>query len=159
MHRLGYNRYVAQGADSGSVIADRMAEQAPPGLLGIHVNMPAIVPADIAKALLLLGEQRQQLQRRGHLHPGGGHRLPRRDLPGAPELDGAGVPQADLLQQGPTRAATSPPGNSLISSPGNCGRRSDRGVEAERIRNRRGVRYPQRLTASHPGQFRDLIGA
>jgi pimeloyl-ACP methyl ester carboxylesterase len=51
MRRLGYKRYVAQGGDWGSVVADKMARQAPAGLLGIHVNMPATVPADVAKAL------------------------------------------------------------------------------------------------------------
>lgn len=51
MKRLGYKRYVSQGGDWGSVIADAMGRQAPAGLLGIHVNMPATVPADIAKAL------------------------------------------------------------------------------------------------------------
>lgn len=51
MKRLGYKHYVSQGGDWGSVIADAMARQAPDGLLGIHVNMPATVPADIAKAL------------------------------------------------------------------------------------------------------------
>jgi len=51
MKRLGYKNYVSQGGDWGSVIADAMARQAPEGLLGIHVNMPATVPADIAKAL------------------------------------------------------------------------------------------------------------
>jgi len=51
MRRLGYKRYVAQGGDWGSVVADVMARQAPAGLLGIHVNMPATVPADVAKAL------------------------------------------------------------------------------------------------------------
>jgi pimeloyl-ACP methyl ester carboxylesterase len=51
MRRLGYRHYVAQGGDWGSVIADKMAAQKPPGLLGIHVNMPATVPPDIAKSL------------------------------------------------------------------------------------------------------------
>ncbi|MFM0181994.1 epoxide hydrolase [Paraburkholderia aspalathi] len=51
MRRLGYQHYVAQGGDWGSVIADKMAAQKPPGLLGIHVNMPATVPPDVAKSL------------------------------------------------------------------------------------------------------------
>jgi len=51
MKRLGYKHYVSQGGDWGSVISDRMARQAPEGLLGIHVNMPATVPADVAKAM------------------------------------------------------------------------------------------------------------
>lgn len=51
MRRLGYKSYVAQGGDWGSVVADKMAHQQPPGLLGIHVNMPATVPPDVAKAL------------------------------------------------------------------------------------------------------------
>src|SRR5512132_208645 len=34
-----------------TVVADAMARQAPAGLLGIHVNMPATVPPDVAKAL------------------------------------------------------------------------------------------------------------
>lgn len=51
MRRLGYDRYVSQGGDCGSVISQRMALQHVPGLLGIHLNMPAVVPADIAKIL------------------------------------------------------------------------------------------------------------
>ena len=51
MERLGYQRYVAQGGDWGSVVCDKMAARALPGLLGIHVNMPATVPADAAKAM------------------------------------------------------------------------------------------------------------
>jgi pimeloyl-ACP methyl ester carboxylesterase len=51
MKRLGYDRYVAQGGDWGSVVVDAMGRQAPAGLLGIHVNMPATVPPDIQAAL------------------------------------------------------------------------------------------------------------
>jgi len=51
MKRLGYKNYVTQGGDWGSVIADAMGRQAPAGLLGIHVNMPATVPAEVAKAM------------------------------------------------------------------------------------------------------------
>ena len=51
MKRLGYQRYVSQGGDWGAVITDAMGRQAPAGLLGIHVNMPATVPDDVAAAL------------------------------------------------------------------------------------------------------------
>ena len=51
MRRLGYTRYVAQGGDWGSPISSAMARQVPPGLLGIHINLPATVPADVAAVL------------------------------------------------------------------------------------------------------------
>ncbi|HEX8399993.1 MAG TPA: alpha/beta fold hydrolase [Pyrinomonadaceae bacterium] len=51
MMRLGYTRYVAQGGDWGSPISSSMARQAVPGLLGIHINLPATVPSEIAAAL------------------------------------------------------------------------------------------------------------
>ena len=53
MQRLGYTRYVAQGGDWGNAVTEQMALLAPPGLLGIHTNMPATIPDDIAKALQL----------------------------------------------------------------------------------------------------------
>jgi pimeloyl-ACP methyl ester carboxylesterase len=51
MQRLGYPKYVAQGGDWGNAVTELMAVQEPPGLLGIHTNMAATVPADISKAL------------------------------------------------------------------------------------------------------------
>jgi pimeloyl-ACP methyl ester carboxylesterase len=51
MRRLGYTRYVAQGGDWGNAVTEQMALQLPPGLVGIHTNMPATVPDDIAKDL------------------------------------------------------------------------------------------------------------
>jgi pimeloyl-ACP methyl ester carboxylesterase len=47
MKRLGYTSYVAQGGDWGAVIVELMGAQAPQGLLGIHTNMPNVVPPEI----------------------------------------------------------------------------------------------------------------
>jgi pimeloyl-ACP methyl ester carboxylesterase len=51
MKRLGYDHYVAQGGDWGAFVVDQMGLQAPNGLLAIHTNMPATVPADVDRAL------------------------------------------------------------------------------------------------------------
>ena len=51
MPRLGYKQYVAQGGDWGNAVTEQMALQTPAGLLGIHTNMPATIPDEIAKAL------------------------------------------------------------------------------------------------------------
>src|SRR3989441_9199979 len=51
MRRLGYARYVAQGGDWGAVISTEFARQASPGLLGVHLNLPAAVPPEVGAAL------------------------------------------------------------------------------------------------------------
>jgi pimeloyl-ACP methyl ester carboxylesterase len=51
MTRLGYTRYAAQGGDWGALVTEQMGVLAPPGLIGIHTNMPSAVPAEIGSAL------------------------------------------------------------------------------------------------------------
>jgi pimeloyl-ACP methyl ester carboxylesterase len=51
MKRLGYSRFVASGGDWGDPVTEQMAVLAPSDVLGIHLNMPSAVPADIFKAL------------------------------------------------------------------------------------------------------------
>jgi epoxide hydrolase len=51
MHRLGYNRYVAQGGDWGAWVTTRLAQQHPPGLLGIHLNFPLVYPQTLPASL------------------------------------------------------------------------------------------------------------
>ncbi len=51
MKRLGYKRFVASGGDWGDPVTEQMAVLAPADVLGIHLNMPAALPPDIAKTL------------------------------------------------------------------------------------------------------------
>lgn len=51
MKRLGYERYVSQGGDWGAIISQVMAVQAPPGLLGIHTNMPGTTPPSVLRLI------------------------------------------------------------------------------------------------------------
>ena len=50
MKRLGYTRFVAQGGDWGAIITELMGVQAAPELVGIHTNMPNVIPTDIDKS-------------------------------------------------------------------------------------------------------------
>jgi epoxide hydrolase len=58
MSRLGYDRYVAQGGDWGSVVTTVMARQRPAGLAAIHLNMPFVIPDPIPTEGLSAEEQR-----------------------------------------------------------------------------------------------------
>ncbi|MFE4922843.1 epoxide hydrolase family protein [Streptomyces sp. NPDC056661] len=51
MKRLGYTKYVAQGGDWGAIVTDLMGSQEPEGLVGIHTNMPKVIPPAIDAAL------------------------------------------------------------------------------------------------------------
>src|SRR6185369_15740373 len=55
MQRLGYTSYVAQGGDWGTPISSAMARQRAAGLLGIHINLPATVPPEVAAVLPMGG--------------------------------------------------------------------------------------------------------
>ena len=58
MQRLGYDRYVAQGGDWGSVVTTEMARQRPVGLAAIHLNMPFVIPHPVPTQGLSAEEQR-----------------------------------------------------------------------------------------------------
>jgi pimeloyl-ACP methyl ester carboxylesterase len=51
MKRLGYEKFVASGGDWGDPVTEQLALQSPSNVLAIHLNMPAALPPDIAKAL------------------------------------------------------------------------------------------------------------
>jgi pimeloyl-ACP methyl ester carboxylesterase len=51
MKRLGYRKFVAQGGDWGSPVSNEMAKLGAPELLGIHVNLPGVVPPEVVKAV------------------------------------------------------------------------------------------------------------
>src|SRR3954467_6256540 len=51
MDRLGYKRYVAQGGDWGNAVTEQLALLQPPGLIGIHTNMPATLSPEISQGV------------------------------------------------------------------------------------------------------------
>ncbi|MGH3876893.1 MAG: epoxide hydrolase family protein [Actinophytocola sp.] len=65
MSRLGYDRYVAQGGDAGSVISLALGRTDPEHLLGVHVNMLMTFPSGDPEELAGLPES--DLARLGRL--------------------------------------------------------------------------------------------
>ena len=51
MKRLGYTRFAAQGGDWGGFVTNLMAQQAPPALIGIHLNFSGAAPPEVSNAL------------------------------------------------------------------------------------------------------------
>ena len=49
MKRLGYSRFAAQGGDWGGFVTNLMAQQAPPELIGIHLNFSGAAPPDVVQ--------------------------------------------------------------------------------------------------------------
>jgi hypothetical protein len=48
---LGLHPLLGGGGDHGSVISEALARQATPGLLGIHLTMPATIPAKMVRGI------------------------------------------------------------------------------------------------------------
>lgn len=73
MTRLGYTRWAAQGGDWGAAVTTALGYQAPPGLLGIHLNMVMFQPteqerqqASAAEQAMLDDAQRYEQQYAGY---------------------------------------------------------------------------------------------
>jgi microsomal epoxide hydrolase len=58
MRRLGYDRWAAQGGDWGAAITTTLGYKAPPGLVGVHLNMVMFQPTEHERAEATPAEQR-----------------------------------------------------------------------------------------------------
>ncbi|MEJ3748494.1 epoxide hydrolase family protein [Actinomycetes bacterium KLBMP 9797] len=56
MRRLGYDRYIAQGGDAGSVISQHLGRTAPEHVAGVHLNMLMTFPSGDPAELAALSE-------------------------------------------------------------------------------------------------------
>ncbi|MCB5165655.1 epoxide hydrolase [Streptomyces bambusae] len=59
MSRLGYDKYIAQGGDAGSVISQELGRVDPDHVLGVHVNMLMTFPSGDPAELAALDENDQ----------------------------------------------------------------------------------------------------
>lgn len=50
MQRLGYSQWAAQGGDWGAAVTETLGHKAPPGLVGIHLNMVMFQPSEQERA-------------------------------------------------------------------------------------------------------------
>jgi microsomal epoxide hydrolase len=58
MRRLGYDRWAAQGGDWGAAVTTTLGYKAPPGLVGIHLNMVMFQPTETERAEATSHEQK-----------------------------------------------------------------------------------------------------
>ncbi|MET0794340.1 MAG: epoxide hydrolase [Polyangiaceae bacterium] len=92
MKRLGYTRFVAQGADWAALVTEQMRVQAPPELLGVHSKHTPQVLASCSQALtvsadspidlaaFLLEQDARRLQLSSRAFAGGSEGLTRDDV-------------------------------------------------------------------------------
>ena len=68
MKRLGYSRFAAQGGDWGGFVTNLMAQQAPPELIGIHLNFSGAAPLTLPRRFSPAGRRRRvsRLRSSGH---------------------------------------------------------------------------------------------
>ncbi|HEX8051362.1 MAG TPA: epoxide hydrolase [Thermoleophilaceae bacterium] len=60
MSRLGYERFGAQGGDTGAFVAPEMGRRAPERLIGIHLNALVTMPSDDPDDLAALTDRERQ---------------------------------------------------------------------------------------------------
>ncbi|MET0546437.1 MAG: epoxide hydrolase family protein [Caulobacterales bacterium] len=71
MQRLGYDKYGAQGGDWGAVVTTHLGKLKPSGLIGVHVNLPLVLPENPGETLSSEEAAMLQALRRHGLHESG----------------------------------------------------------------------------------------
>jgi epoxide hydrolase len=71
MARLGYDRYVAQGGDWGSVISLGLAQAAPEHVMGVHLNMLVTFPPPDLDPATLSADDQERLAHGAHFQADG----------------------------------------------------------------------------------------